>query len=326
MDEFRILAIDGGGIKGLFPASFLAALERGVDQPIGNYFDLVAGTSTGGIIALGLGLGFSADEMKQFYLEHGPSIFPRRTFWDKAVSFFRRLGRVAYTPDQLRSSLEGCFGSRKLGDSRRRLVIPSMDANTGRVHVFKTSHHPRLEVDYKLSAVDVALATAAAPTYFPAHLLEGIRLLDGGMWANNPSLVAVVEALYILGVPVSKVRILSVGCSESPMCLPRSVGEGGGRLHWATQVAEWFMRGQSESANGMVRLMLGNQNVMRVQPAAPPGQFVLDDFEAATPLIGIGEALAREHLKEVRTRFLQDVATPFVPEHPLVPAGESFAA
>src|SRR5471032_2126594 len=105
MDEFRILCIDGGGIKGMFPASLLAAVEREHGHPIGDYFDLIAGTSTGGIIALGLGLGFTAQDMKQFYLESGPMIFPRRKRWQKATDWFRRLLRTAYGSDQLRNSL-----------------------------------------------------------------------------------------------------------------------------------------------------------------------------------------------------------------------------
>lgn len=326
MNEFRILAIDGGGIKGLFPASLLTAVERELGRPIGSHFDLITGTSTGGIIALGLGLGFSAEQMKRFYIDFGPSIFPRRTRWRKTADWFRRLLHIAYGPQQLRTAVNSCFGARKLGESQRRLVIPSMDANTGKVYVFKTSHHDRLQMDYKQRVGDVALATAAAPTYFPAHLVEGVRLLDGGMWANNPALVAVIEAVYVLNVPVERVRVLSIGCSEFPMCLSQSVGESGGQLSWANQVADWFMRGQSESVNGMVQLMLGKQNVMRIQPVAPQGRFSLDDFDSAMPLIGMGETTAREQFAEIKARFLYGPAEPFFPAHALSPTELHVAA
>src|SRR5262249_17416231 len=150
-----------GGIKGMFPASFLAAVEDQVPQPIHRYFDLIAGTSTGAIIALGLGFCLPAKRLVQLYSQHGPQIFPasRRT----AIARFRNLlFRSRYSPDALRSALIEVFGQLKLGDSHVRLIIPTLNAASGKIHVYKTPHHQRLEMDWKVSAVDVALATSAA--------------------------------------------------------------------------------------------------------------------------------------------------------------------
>lgn len=164
----RLLCIDGGGIKGALPASFLATIEEATGERLADCFDLVAGTSTGGIIALGLGLGFNAAEIKAFYENDGPGIFA--TFG--MFASVRHVTKAKYDPVPLREALEKILGERCLGESTTRLLIPAFDSTLGRIHIFKTSHHPRFELDYKARAVDVALATAAAPTYFPAHQIE----------------------------------------------------------------------------------------------------------------------------------------------------------
>ena len=188
----RILTIDGGGIKGVFPASFLATVDNSAEGNVADYFDLIVGTSTGGIIALGLGLGLSAKDILAFYEKFGPRIF-------SSNRRFRLPGTAKYSNVTLKEALEDCFGNKKLGDSKKRLVIPSLNLENGKVYVYKTAHHPRLERDYKERAINVALATAAAPTYFPTHRSPtGTPLIDGGVWTNNPVGMAVVEAITIL--------------------------------------------------------------------------------------------------------------------------------
>src|SRR5437016_2708903 len=116
----RILSIDGGGIKGVFPASFLASVEEDIGDRIAKYFDLIVGTSTGGIIALALGLGYPAKDILQFYEELGPQVFKRPPIW-------RRIVFAKYSHDALKAALESQFGGRRLGESSARLVIPSMN-------------------------------------------------------------------------------------------------------------------------------------------------------------------------------------------------------
>src|SRR5216117_477496 len=122
----RILSIDGGGIKGVFPGSFLTTLEESLGQPIAKFFDLIVGTSTGGIIALGLGLGLSAKEILSFYEEHGPSIFRG----SRVTRALRQVGISKYSSDALRAALKTVFGERKLGESSTRLVVPSCNLDT----------------------------------------------------------------------------------------------------------------------------------------------------------------------------------------------------
>src|ERR1019366_6077245 len=129
MKKHRILSIDGGGIKGVFPASFLAEIETALSlRSIANYFDLIAGTSVGGIIAIGLGLGLTARELAGLFVEKGADIFPHNFF---PTSTLRLLfGRDKYKPDKLRGVLTTAFGSQTLADSRVRLLIPSFDARS----------------------------------------------------------------------------------------------------------------------------------------------------------------------------------------------------
>lgn len=141
----RILAIDGGGIKGVFPASFLAALEETLGlENVGEYFDLIVGTSTGGIIALGLGLEISGRNILTFYEEHGPSIFSG----SRKLRGYRSWLKPKYDPLPLRGALATVFGTKRLGDSARRLAIPSLDLAKGEVHIWKTPHHPRFQTDH----------------------------------------------------------------------------------------------------------------------------------------------------------------------------------
>ena len=215
-DVRRILSIDGGGLLCTFPASFLAAIEEKVGEPLGQYFDLIAGTSRGGIIALGLGLGLEAREILDLYVERGPAIFGQGNgavvdFATQTVRRLRRIARPKYGSDALRHALDAAFRERRLGEFKSRLMIPAWNPTTRNLYVYKTAHHPRFSTDYKDRAVDVALATAAAPTYFREHITDNdVGLIDGGVWANNPIGAAVVEAVAVLGWPADRIQVLSL--------------------------------------------------------------------------------------------------------------------
>lgn len=301
----KVLSIDGGGIKGVFPASFLASLEDALGVPIAEYFDLIVGTSTGGIIALGLGLGLSAKEVLSFYEEHGPTIFRG----NRILRFLRSLGISKYDATLLREALETIFNGRTLGESKKRLVIPSLNLDTGEVHVWKTSHHQRLERDYKSRAVDVALSTAAAPTYFPTHRsAAGTPLLDGGMWANNPIAVAVVECLGILGWPREDLRVLSLGCTTTPLSVDWGRSFALGKIYWGLKIADVFMTAQSSSAIGMAQhLVADRENIVRISPTVGK-RFSLDGIAEMLSLKGLGDTEARKALPALRTLFFNTLA------------------
>ena len=194
---FRILSIDGGGICGILPASVLAELEsRFLDgAPISNYFDLIAGTSTGGIIALALGKGLTAAQARDLYVERGGLIFPPTTAYGRAKRWLWRTQRYAYERKPLEDELLRILGDSALGESKARLCIPSFEGHYGEPWIYKTPHHPDYKRDKFEHMKTVGLATAAAPTYFAALPNNGYTMVDGGLWANNPIMNALVDAL-----------------------------------------------------------------------------------------------------------------------------------
>lgn len=310
----RILTIDGGGIKGTFPASFLASVEDAIEDNVANYFDLIVGTSTGGIIALGLGLGLSANEILAFYEELGHSIFNG----NRCLRWFKSLVFSKYSSELLKESLEKCFSDKQLGDSKKRLVIPSLNLENGKVHVYKTSHHHRLERDYKEKAVDVALATAAAPTYFPTHKSSrGIPLVDGGVWANNPMGMAVVEGITLLDWPRDSIRVLSLGCTDEPLNVNRGRRTPLGKFYWAGKLLDVFMQGQSQGSLGTALLLAGHDNVVRINPEVSQGKFGLDKPDGIDSLKGLGDSEARIALPKLREVFFTDHVEEFEPYHTL---------
>lgn len=297
----RILAIDGGGIKGIFPASFLAAIEDAIEDRIANYFDLIAGTSTGRIIALGLGSGLSARDILAFYEESGPEIFGG----NRLVKTIRWLGVSKYSDRPLREALESVFGDRRLGESANRLVVPSLNLENGEVYIYKTAHNPRFERDYKEKAVDVALATAAAPAYFPTHRsAAGTPLVDGGVWANNPTGMATVEAIGVLGWPIESLRVLSLGCTSEPLGIGKARLAAMGAGYWVTRLVSLFTTAQSFASLGTAYVLAGHEAVLRVDPPMPPGRFGLDSHKEILSLKGLGSAEARKALPQVRRMFV----------------------
>jgi hypothetical protein len=306
----QVLTLDGGGIRGVLPASFLAIVEGEIDGDIVDYFDLVVGTSTGGMIALGLGAGLSATEIRDFYLDRGARIF-------RGMPLLRRVRRWAtakYDHEQLHTELREVFGDRKLGDSKTRLVIPSMDVNSGRVHLWKTAHHKRFVQDYAASMVEVAMATSAAPTYFQAFMTEaGTPLVDGGVFANNPAGLAAVEAIGVLNWPRDQIRILSLGCGDEALDIRTGGWRRSGIAGWAPKLAAVLMAAQSDASLGAATHLLADRNnLVRISPSLPSGRYGLDVVHELTSLRAWGEAEARRQIQNLRP-FFQQRAAPFTP-------------
>jgi uncharacterized protein len=305
----RILSLDGGGIKGVFLVAFLAAIETRVGRPIAAHSDLIAGTSTGGIAALGLGLGFTAQDVLVLYEKFGREVFGG----NRLLQIVRHAVSAKYSPEPLRRVLADAFGDRTLGDSRCRLVIPSLNLETGRVHVYKTAHHPRFEMDYTESAMHVAMATAAAPTYFPLHRSgSGLPLVDGGLWANNPVGMAVVEAIGVLQWDRADLRVLSLGCPTPPVDTGAARWKGKGWAYWAARVPDLFISGQSFASLGTAKLLAGHDNVYRV---CLRGDFGWTRRGRSIPSRGWASLEAREAIPTLKEVFFKEPAERFEPYH-----------
>jgi patatin-like phospholipase/acyl hydrolase len=308
--RFQILSLDGGGLRGMFSAAVLARLEEDLDVRIVDHFDLIAGTSTGGIIALGLGMGLSPREILEFYTTHGRRIFRDRT----GLRGARHLLRAKYAAAPLRAALADVLGERAFGESTKRLLITSYNIGADDVYLFRTPHLPSLTRDWRESAVDVAMASAAAPTYLPGMPLDGARLVDGGVWANNPAMVALTEAVGPLGVPLDAVRVFSLGTTTDIPHRSRRL-DSGGLLAWARDVVEILLRAQSEAATKQVRHFLGADRVLRLNPTVPTGALSLDNVDAEA-LIGRAGHESRIASPAFSTCFADHTAPAYLPCHP----------
>jgi len=272
---FKILSIDGGGIRGVFPAMFLSKLEARL-QETGNektkiyqHFDLICGTSTGGIIAIALALGIPAHDIYKLYLDNASRIFGcKKTF----------IGQIFYSAHE-RNCLEGLIKKKfsenfkgedpRLLDCKTAVCIPIYDLLLGKPSVLKSKYHPKFTRDYHIPAYKVALATSAAPTFFNPYSssyidLSGIETpfnnkVDGGVMANNPTLLGIIEAQAAFYQPLSNLRVLSLGTGNQKFT------DGKKRSRWGlwywmrqnkkTRLIDLFMQGQSQQVENLVSLL-----------------------------------------------------------------------
>jgi predicted acylesterase/phospholipase RssA len=221
--RFQILALSGGGFRGLYTARLLADFEDEIGAPIATRFDLIAGTSIGGVIALALALEVPASRIVALLTEYGDKIFQRR--WSLAG-----IWRAPFSSRRLVELLSDhtMFGERLLGACAHRVVIPAINYSTGRPQIFKTPHHVNFKRDHKFRIVDIAMATSAAPGYFARYTFNHNQFVDGGLYANAPGLLAVHEAQYSLQRLPSDIHVMAIGTMSSKFTVnPRRNREGG---------------------------------------------------------------------------------------------------
>jgi patatin-like phospholipase/acyl hydrolase len=247
---FKILAIDGGGIKGLYSSTILEHLEKKYKGNISDYFDMLCGTSTGGLIALALSLKIPTKEISDIYLKNGNKIFPKKS--KISNKYNQILGKGKFSDEPLKKVLNEMFKEKTLSDSNNLLCIPSYSITDARPWVFKFDHiEGDLSRDNKARYVDVALATSAAPTYFPMAEIEYYdykQFVDGGVWANNPTLVGLIEALtYYVGKDkkFKKLKILSISSLNSTGGKPTGLKRARGFVDWRDDLFETSLIGQS---------------------------------------------------------------------------------
>lgn len=345
MGHFRILSLDGGGIRGAFIAGLLAEIERKTGRPIAEHFDLIAGTSTGGIIAVALALGETAKSIESFYRDRGPKIFTRPEpmklgfrnrallgLAEKGAALFTGNGDLQidrdwvfqpkYSPDQLKAALADVFQHRTLAAAKRRLVVPAVNLIKGQTVVFKTPHAPGYVRDREFRAIDVVLATTAAPTYFPpATINNGSAYADGGLWANNPAICAYAEAVRISErcrrenidpcFEPSEVSMLSVGTGRAPYFLAPAGGKEGA-LHWGFRLFEVMSGAQSQGISFQASYLMGEDRYRRVDFELP-AKWPLDAVEFTEKLIHLGHEKAIEELATIKSRFLTGPAPEYRP-------------
>ncbi len=313
---FRILSIDGGGIRGVFPAAFLAELESRFlgGASIANHFDMIAGTSTGGIIALALAHGMTARQALNIYLERGERIFPPAAALSKVPRTLRWVFKPKHDQAALKEELLRIFGDKVLDDAVTRLVIPSFEGRHGEPFLYKTPHHPDYQKDRHKKFAHVALHTTAAPSYYPGVEDDGYVMIDGGVWANNPVMNALVDGLACFDLAREDVRILSLGTGEATFTVDERARNGG--------IKDWaFMRSfnaaaraQSRNALGQAYLLVGKNNVARIDVPESDTPIAMDDVQRSVrelPMVarslveGAGHHIERVFLDGAVEKFIR---------------------
>ncbi len=289
----KILSIDGGGIRGVIPARILAAIEKETGKPISEIFDLIAGTSTGGILSLGLcrpGKNgkpkFSAADMEKLYAERGGEIFSR-SFW-KGVSSVVGLADERYPHEPIEKIFSEFFGNTLLKDALTHVLISSYDIENRAPFFFKSWREETNTVKMK----HIARATSAAPTYFePARIpIKGKNraLIDGGVFANNPGMCAYAEARRIFPDD-NDILFVSLGAGELTRPIKYEDAKGWGLISWTLPILSVVFDGVSDTVDYQLKRLLGN-NFHRFQTRLDVASDDLDNASRANILALMTEA------------------------------------
>ncbi|HLZ31533.1 MAG TPA: patatin-like phospholipase family protein [Chloroflexota bacterium] len=264
MAPFKVLAVDGGGIWGVIPALILAAIEEQTGRPISDLFDLLAGTSTGGIIACGLTkpgadgkADKSANDIVQLYASEGTTIFPKTFLQGLHVGAIRG---AKYEAAGIESTLQKHFGDVRLKDALKPVLIPSYDIEK-QIPIFFKSERARVDPTYDFPMREVVRATSAAPTYFPPEKIDTgdplnyYALVDGGIVAGNPALCAYAEAMK-MGKAAEDMLVVSLGTGEFRRPIKYADALNWGQLEWAQPIIGIVLQGSNATVDYQLQQLL----------------------------------------------------------------------
>lgn len=324
---YRILCIDGGGIRGIIPGMALAALEERAGRPVHELFDLVAGTSTGGILALGLTCRdpddpgrarYAAEDLVELYTDHGATIFDRHGL--RAVPGLGLLTDMLeekYPAGPLEGVLDDYFGDARLKDALVDVIVPAYEIER-RVPFFFKSRRARENDDYDYFVRDVARATSAAPTYFEPHRIDAgddyYSLVDGGVFANNPTMCAIAEALTVTRQAAAEdgdtddraldLVVASLGTGEHTRRIPHDEAVGYGLVQWAPRLLSIMMDGNSDTVRYQAEQAVPDGRHFRFQVRLDAAS---DDMDNAGPRNVRNLRLLGEELVAAERRRLDDL-------------------
>ena len=261
----RVLSIDGGGIRGLIAARVLAEIERRCGRRAGELFDLVAGTSTGAIIACALTRPepLAAERIARIYIEEGPEIFSRSLL--KRISSVEGYLDERYDSDGLLTSLRRHLGDARLADASPAILLTAYDLERRNALLLRNGDD--------MSMVDAAHGSAAAPSYFEPVRVGDLTLVDGGVFATNPAMCAYADS----GSDVE--LLVSLGCGEHTRVLPFEQVRDWGRLEWIRPALDVVFDGTADAVDFQLEALMGDDYV-RLQT---PLDEASDDLDAATP-------------------------------------------
>ena len=353
-DRYRILCVDGGGIRGLIPALVLAELEAkliqgaGENARISDYFNMMAGTSTGGLVALSLTTPdlddpgrpkLTAGDLASFYVEDGCAIF-HRSFAQKLRTLGGYLG-PKYELGPLRKAVQNRLGTANISGALRELVVTAYDMTNRDPYFFKR-RRARATAERDFPIVDAALATSAAPTYFPSHDVDGRALVDGGVFAANPVIAAIAEALKVTppgepGLSPEDLLVVSLGTGIHEDGFSQSAVSRWGKVSWILPkrgeppVLSAVLGGAADGADHWAHMLLnhpdGEADPQPDEIGRGPRYFRFQ-VELGTPIAmddpgetGPGKALplAAQALLEAQAGELDEVAARLLAAGPLPP-------
>jgi patatin-like phospholipase/acyl hydrolase len=318
--RFQILSLSGGGFLGLYTACVLAEIEAHSKTRIADHFDLIAGTSVGGIIAVGLAARKPAADIRDAFINEGPNIFrtqsPPQTWLGRRWQLRENALGAKYSSEGLRQVIGAVIdGGTRIGDLPRAFMAPTVNLTKGKPQVFKTDHHPTFMRDWKLNATDVALATSAAPTFFPLHRIGGELFADGGLYANAPDQLALHEATYFFEKDISDIAMLSVGTTTSKFSFTNSRNTDLGWLGWLEnqRLPRVMISAQQLNDEYILQHRLGDR-YLRIDHEQSPEQEQHLALDVASPgaildLQALAEASVRTHTgRPALSRFLAHAA------------------
>lgn len=294
MKTIKVLSIDGGGIRGLIPALILEKIEELMGKPICKIFDVIAGTSTGGILALGLTKPskadklipeFSARDLISLYTGEGEKIFSSSIFHN--IHSLGGITEEKYTSQGIEEVLKRYFEECKISECLTDVIIPAYETELRQPFFFKSRHAKNSEKEgYDFYMWQVARATSAAPTYFEPFKLEVngdvdyYTLIDGGVFANNPAMCAYIEAKATFP-DADEIIVVSIGTGELTKALSYSHIKDWGLINWAQPILDVVFDGVSDTVDYQLSQLLSNDKYFRFQASlAQFGKDRIDDASA----------------------------------------------
>lgn len=278
MSDIKILSIDGGGVRGIIPTIILQYIREKIKIPMHKVFDIIAGTSTGGIIALGLTIPnckgenrYEPKDLTRLYEKESKFIFKKNMFYgiNGILDSLLRVGSEKYSIKNLEIVLEKYFNGRYISEALTDIIIPAYDIENKTPHFFKSSRAKRIDGRNELM-YKVGCATSAAPTYFEPYKMKSGVYIDGGIFANNPAMCALADIYKKYGCN-DNVTVLSLGTGYVPKYYNYNKVKKWGVIHWARPLIDITMSGQSQTVSYQMRQMVshGGENYIRIQMVIP---------------------------------------------------------
>lgn len=288
----NILAIDGGGIRGIYSAYILKRIQDEYQIDFADRFDLIAGTSTGSIIAAALAIGIQPVEIVSLYEQHGKDIFPRKWWIPNKWWGAKKLFGSSYKASTLKDVVEKKFGDKTLKQTKTNLIIPATNIGEGVVHVLKSAYDGKFVRDPNVKISDAVIASCSAPTFFDPHKIGPYVLSDGGLWANNPALVSIIDAKRRLGANIDEIRMLSIGTGSEEFSYPQKRAKCDWLMRYGVawwgpkKLVDLLLSLQSQTSQNMAFLLLTNEEskerYLRINFSGK--ELALDDHETIEDL------------------------------------------